>query len=251
MINSIKTAYRINVDKRGKITTGIKKKNDKGVEYPSTTDYFVIDEFPELKAIYGEKPKKLMLVFPQNEISSFLQIDKVLYGSNNAMIRKCDEIECIHRIDEELDHVGIIDVDGSLKETEPFKKKYVAGEISECCCKTMPSMITKNGKAFDIPFINSRCSLIIAGVVRIDYFEHGFKRLLEYPHLDLHEITQKWLSLDDLARILCLPLKSGNGLRAIQLWNEGRLEELKEYLKHDLWLTEQVYLRRKHLEGLK
>ena len=167
MINSIKTAYRINVDKRGKITTGIKKKNDKGVEYPSTTDYFVIDEFPELKAIYGEKPKKLMLVFPQNEISSFLQIDKVLYGSNNAMIRKCDEIECIHRIDEELDHVGVIDADGSLKESEPHKKKYVAGEISECCCKTMPATITKNGKEVKNPKL-CNCAMYMKAHI-VDY----------------------------------------------------------------------------------
>lgn len=167
MINSIKTTYRINVDKRGKITTGIKKTNSQGVEYPSTTDYFVIDEFPELKAIYGEKPKKLMLVFPQNEIASFLQIDKVLYGSNNAMIRKCDEIECIHRIDEELDHVGIIDADGSLQEAEPYKKKYVAGEISECCCKTMPSTVMKNGKEVKNPKL-CNCAMYMKAHI-VDY----------------------------------------------------------------------------------
>lgn len=171
MINSIKTTYRINVDKRGKITTGVKKTNSQGIEYPSTTDYFVIDEFPELKAIYGEKPKKLMLVFPHNEISSFLQIDKVLYGSNNAMIRKCDEIECIHRIDEELEHVGIIDADGSIQESEPYKKKYVAGEISECCCKTMPTTVKVIKKGVEVEVKNPKlcnCAMYMKAHI-VDY----------------------------------------------------------------------------------
>ncbi len=112
---------KINVDKRGKITTGIKVVNQNGKEYPKATDYFVIDDFPELKKCYGEKPKKLVLFFPDNEIESFFNADMVLYGKNQTLIRKCDGNECIHRIDEEV-----------------AGQKYVAGEISECVCTNLP-----------------------------------------------------------------------------------------------------------------
>ncbi len=113
---------------------------------------------------------------------------------------------------------------------------------------TFAFMVTKNGKGFDIPFIIAR------GVMNGNMLDRSYpdfvSDFLNFPHIDLHEITQKWISLDDFARILHLPVKTGNGLQAIKLWEQGKLEELKDYLKHDLWLTEQVYKRRKHLEAL-
>lgn len=167
MIESLK-ANRINVDKRGKITTGIKKKSETtGKEYPSTTDYFVIDEFPELKAIYGDKPKKLVVVFPTNTFLDFFDVNMVLYGSNNAMIRKCNEVECIHRIDEELQLVGEYDEDGNVKETEAHSKKYIAGEISECSCKLMSPTIEKNGKQVKNPKLCNTAMYLKAFI--IDY----------------------------------------------------------------------------------
>lgn len=112
---------KINVDKRGKITTGIKALSEKtGKEYPKAVDYFNIEDFPELQKSYGEKPNKLVLFFPDNEIESFFSADYVLYGGNQTLIRKCDGNECIHRIDEEV--AGI---------------KYSAGEISECVCQNL------------------------------------------------------------------------------------------------------------------
>lgn len=112
---------KINVDKRGKITTGIKAVSEKsGKEYPKATDYFVITDFPELVKCYGEKPKKLVLFFPDNEIESFFSADMVLYGGNQTLIRKCDGSECIHRIDEEV-----------------AGQKYIAGEISQCVCQNL------------------------------------------------------------------------------------------------------------------
>lgn len=151
MLKSLKS-NRINVDRRGKITTGIKKVSERtGKEYPATTDYFVIDDFTELKEVYGDKPKKLVIVFPTNTIEDFFDANMVLYGSNNQMIRKCDGVECLHRIDEDLSLVGRFEEDGTIQEAESYQKKYVAGEISECCCKLMPSVIQKDGKEVKNP----------------------------------------------------------------------------------------------------
>lgn len=144
MLKSLK-ANRINVDNRGKITTGIKTKNASGVEYPKATEYFVIDSFPELVEVYGDKPKKLVIVFPTNDPIDFFDVNMVLYGKNNAMIRKCDGVECVHRIDEELDLQAKFVDEETIEQIDVHKRKYAAGEISECCCKLMPQTIAGSG----------------------------------------------------------------------------------------------------------
>lgn len=147
---------RFNVDKRGKITTGIKALSSNNVEYPKTTDYFVIDDFSEIIEVYGGKPKKLVVVFPDDEISSFFDVNYVLYGSNNQLIRKCDGNECVHRIAEELEVVGDY-YNETIVETTPHKVKYEAGEISNCVCKIMEAQVTnKAGQSVKNPKL---CSL--------------------------------------------------------------------------------------------
>lgn len=62
----------------GKIHLGIKKVNNKGVEYPAQTDYFVVsasDTTPEwavnaFHEVYGEQPKELDIMFPLNDRES-------------------------------------------------------------------------------------------------------------------------------------------------------------------------------------
>ena len=103
-------------------------------------------------------------------------------------------------------------------------------------------IITKNGKQFDIPFILARLAL---------QKEPGFKEglfILDYEHLDLHEITSKRVSLNDMAKLLgCIP-KSGTGLNAIKLWNDGRYDALKNYCAQDVNTTEEVYLKWRSLQ---
>jgi len=103
------------------------------------------------------------------------------------------------------------------------------------------TIITKNGKQFDIPFIMTRCANVLETITEgID--------LLDYPHFDLQELTKKRISLDDMAKLLGCTPKSGNGLNAIKLWEEGKFDELKEYCMQDVETTEEVYLRWKMLQ---
>ncbi len=162
---------RISVNKKGKITSGIKVTNERGIEYPKAVDYFVIDDFPELIEIYGQKPKKMVLVFPTNEIEDFFQASYVLYGSNQQMIRKCDGEECIHRIKETITLVGEYDELGNIHETaEPYEKQFEAGEIGECICKLMPKTILKDGKEIRNPKVCSVAMYLKAFIV--DYKAH-------------------------------------------------------------------------------
>jgi hypothetical protein len=109
---------RIASDKRGKIKTGMKSENG----YPKSLSYFNIENFPELLRAYGEKPDKLIVFFPSNNIEDFYRTEYNSYGSNLAKKRTCDGQNCIHHISETING-----------------KKYEAGQESPCCCKDNPN----------------------------------------------------------------------------------------------------------------
>lgn len=112
--------FRIPCNSNGSITSGIKAVSSKtGKEYPKAVDYFVIKDFPELIASYGEKPKKLVVFFPTNNPADFLDINYVLYGGKQQLIRKCNGENCFHRIENEID--------GGIK--------FKAGQTTPCICK--------------------------------------------------------------------------------------------------------------------
>jgi hypothetical protein len=110
---------RISSDRRGKITTGIKTKSKAGKDIPKSLDYFNISKFPELVAVYGEKPDKLFIVFPSDNIDVFFQTEYVLWakkGEGRAWKkRSCDGEVCTHHVPETLNKV-----------------KYDRGDTHEC-----------------------------------------------------------------------------------------------------------------------
>ena len=104
-------------------------------------------------------------------------------------------------------------------------------------------LITKNGKGFDIPFIMTRYCLnygLAPGDNELD--------LLKIPHLDIQEITSKRIHLQTMAELLNCAPKSGTGMNAIKLWNEGRYDELREYCSQDVDITEEVFLKWRDLQ---
>lgn len=94
-------------------------------------------------------------------------------------------------------------------------------------------LITKNGKAFDIPFILTRC--VMLEMEEIPYY------LLSMKHFDLHEITDRWVSLNDMAKLFNCVEKSGKGKDAIDLFVNYNLKELEEYCMQDVVVTNDVY----------
>ena len=107
---------KVSFDPKGNISSG--HKNQDGL--PESLDYFNISKFPELIEGYGEKPTALVLFFPTNRITDFLDCNNRLWGRTNTMIRSCDGERCFHRIAEELEGL-----------------KCKAGEDTECWCKKL------------------------------------------------------------------------------------------------------------------
>ena len=122
---------RISADRRGKITTGKKTQSKSGKEIPTSLEYFNIEKFPELVAAYGDKPEKLFIAFPSNDIDQFFQTEYVVWAQSKSggawKKRSCDGEECTHHVPE------VLNVDGK-------QVKYNAGEVHECfCCGTIDS----------------------------------------------------------------------------------------------------------------
>lgn len=86
---------RIACDKRGKITTGNRGKDEK--ENPRSWDCFNLIDFPELKRIYGEQPTKLLIMFPTDNVEDFYSTEYSLWGGTKEFpVKKmyCDGETC-------------------------------------------------------------------------------------------------------------------------------------------------------------
>ena len=112
------------------------------------------------------------------------------------------------------------------------------------------SWISFNGKQFDIPFIMTRSCLEFG--LSDDDLKCSY-HFLKWNHIDLHEelrkLTGKRISLDTAAKLMGCDSKSGKGKDAIELWRQGRFDELKAYCMQDVEVTWQVYYKYKKLEG--
>jgi hypothetical protein len=99
MIKGISEIRRI--PRLGHIRLGIKKTSQKGVEYPSEVDYFILDpntgdakwnaELKEqFKSLYGEKPKAIKIMFPPAAPEIFFAQFFKRYGKSTLLQCKGD-----------------------------------------------------------------------------------------------------------------------------------------------------------------
>jgi hypothetical protein len=89
-------ADRRHFPRLGVIKLGIKKVGEKG-PYPSATDYFVCP--PEVKAIYGEKPTSLRIMFPANEMALVAPVYHKCYSITQGLVCIGDGNNCQRKID--------------------------------------------------------------------------------------------------------------------------------------------------------
>lgn len=112
-----------------------------------------------------------------------------------------------------------------------FQEKDLIRNCSDWIKEQMPTtLITKNGKQFDIPFMIVRCPS-----------EGQF--LMGIPQIDLQEITTGRVRLCDMATLMGVENKSGDGKNAIKLFHNKQYDELVKYCGQDVEVTEQVYLK--------
>lgn len=100
-----------------KIRLGIRLKNERGVEYPKETDYFVCPK--EVKDVFGEEPTELTVFFPVADRKKVFPQNYEKYGSNEALLCQGDGEGSAQRLNLE---------NGSWKKVkcpcEHYNKKY-------------------------------------------------------------------------------------------------------------------------------
>lgn len=78
---------------RLKIHLGVKAINAQGKEYPKAVDYFVIPDTPDgkrVKAIYGERPQELEILFLRTTIDDATSLFYRCYGKTTGLVCKGD-----------------------------------------------------------------------------------------------------------------------------------------------------------------
>ena len=100
-----------------KIRLGIRVKNERGVEYPKETDYFVCPK--EVRDVFGEEPTELTVFFPRANREEVFPQNYEKYGSNEALLCQGDGEGSAQRLNLE---------NGSWKKVkcpcEHYNKKY-------------------------------------------------------------------------------------------------------------------------------
>lgn len=87
----------VRLPRLGKVKLGIKKENDRGTVYPSPTDYFVCPE--EVKAVFGEQPRELRIMFPTDDESQWASQHLKCYSASRGLICRGDGELAIARVD--------------------------------------------------------------------------------------------------------------------------------------------------------
>jgi len=164
-------------------------------------------------------------------------------------------ISCVFRDDEGFRVRSL----GNLDDAEP----KLIQDFYRIIERYTPQLVSWNGGGFDLPVLNYRA--LIHGINAARFWEMGdedrdFKwnnYLSRYHtrHLDLMDHLAMYTGranapLDDLAKLCGFPGKMGvDGSQVWSLYQEGRLQEIRDYCETDVVNTYLVYCRYQLLRG--
>jgi predicted PolB exonuclease-like 3'-5' exonuclease len=164
-------------------------------------------------------------------------------------------ISCVFRDDEGFRVRSL----GNLDDAEP----KLIQDFYRIVERYTPQLVSWNGGGFDLPVLNYRA--LIHGINAARFWEMGeedrdFKwnnYLSRYHtrHLDLMDHLAMYTGranapLDDLAKLCGFPGKMGvDGSQVWSLYQEGRLQEIRDYCETDVVNTYLVYCRFQEMRG--
>jgi len=88
----------------GKVRLGIKVEPEGKNPYPRATDYFVVPD--EIKQIVGDKPKRLNIIFPTEEVDKFAQQWLRCYSLTQGLVCKGNGVKATRKIDVETGDIA-------------------------------------------------------------------------------------------------------------------------------------------------
>ncbi len=139
--------------------------------------------------------------------------------------------------------------------TETDHEPTILNEFTELVEKHQPTLVSYNGRGFDLPVLAMRC------------FRHGIPfrayyqgrdmryRFTENGHFDLMDYLADFgasrpVKLDVMAKLCGMPGKVGvDGKDVGPLFHKGKIEEIRNYCLCDVIQTAGVFLRTQLLRG--
>jgi len=210
-------------------------------------DIETIPDVPGLRALNGHPPA---MTDAEVAAHAFTQ-RREKTGSEFLQhhLHRVAAISCVFRDDEGFRVRSL----GTLEDQEP----KLVNDFFRIIDKYTPQLVSWNGGGFDLPVLHYRA--MINGVTASRYWEMGdddrdFKwnnYLSRYHtrHLDLMDLLALYTGranapLDDLAKLCGFPGKLGvDGSQVWTLYQEGRLNEIRDYCETDVVNTYLVYCR--------
>src|SRR3989344_36295 len=124
-----------------------------------------------------------------------------------------------------LSVVGVFDSESELYST------YLLPELGRLwpIIESTDMLITFNGDHFDIPLLNKYYPGDLLKIKSLDLLK------------EMQKVAGRRMKLDQIAEGTLGVNKSGDGLLAIKLWREGKIEELKKYCLDDVRITKDLY----------
>ena len=145
------------------------------------------------------------------------------------------------------------------EEDAPPDEAKVLQEFADFIGERHPTMVTFNGRRFDLPVLANR--MLKHGVPfpayyagrsgRVDYRY----RFSDEGHMDLADVltdfgASRMPSLDALAQLVGMPGKMGvDGSKVQSMHEQGKHAEIRDYCLHDVVQTTFVFLRAELLRG--
>jgi 3'-5' exonuclease len=165
--------------------------------------------------------------------------------------------------------LGVLWLDGdhSLKKLGAFggdanappDESKVLGEFAEFIGERHPTMVTFNGRRFDLPVLANR--MLKHGVPFSAYYAGRSEgpdyryRYSDEGHMDLADLltdfgASRMPSLTALAQLVGMPGKIDvDGSKVQSMYEHGRHAEIRDYCLHDVVQTTFVFLRSELLRG--
>lgn len=141
------------------------------------------------------------------------------------------------------------------EENAPPDEAHVLLEFADFVGKKQPTMVTFNGRRFDLPVLANR--MLKHGVPFPAYYvNRDYRyRYSDEGHIDLADLltdygASRMPSLDALARLVGMPGKMQvDGSKVQSMYEHGRFAEIRDYCLHDVVQTSFVFLRAELLRG--
>ena len=141
------------------------------------------------------------------------------------------------------------------EENAPPSESQVLEEFSEFLGRKQPTIITFNGRSFDLPVLANR--MLKHGVPFPAYYANRDYRYRysDEGHMDLADLLTDYgasrrPSLSVLAQLVGMPGKMDvDGSKVQSMFEHGRHAEIRDYCLHDVVQTTFVFLRTELLRG--